>query len=443
MYTSLLILLLLITLLPLPCIAEGEEFHCFSEIAVYSIQRERQLRSCGVIASLDQLGSDEFLTYRLQLTYNGTKRLTDQQLEVSVDGGPKWGWAKMTFDPGSSFNCHVYYSNMQHCMTEGAHTVTWYLNGKPLHTKSFSFTRDVPWAQVFQMPSKEEIARVNQTSTLRSPYIAGWASIPAQQTYSACVIDFKADHVPHYTYLCPGNMFLDMAPVQAVYPNARLADGPSFYAGVQDAAQGRIAIMSFWDILYDGPNGSRQVIHAKRIYPDNPLINQPFSGEGNGIQTLDRYDWEPHTWYRMLMRCITSQENGNTVVELWFQNLKTQRWTLFCQYDTGVKNTLFKGSFAFFLENYAPSTSGDIRTMELANIRIYDDAKRQWLPVTSATIGPSGSFFPQYQGSYAIGTAGDRFYMITSGAGGSVINSDAFPPSNKYTVNGVQQTAPY
>lgn len=440
------ILLALFVTLMFPCTAAAAEDGALSysaEIAVYSISRESWVRSCGQIASLDELGPDEYLTYRLTVTNTSQKDLASQHLQVSVDGSEKWNWPALTIPAGQSLNFHVYYSNMQHCMLEGAHTVNWFKNGVKVHTQSFSFTTAMQWQKVYDIPTYASIRQANREAAARSPYLAAWTELPGSQRYTQYCVDFKADHLPRGTYLCLANMYMDLTPLEKQYRNVRLKDGPSFYAGVQFTEDKKIAIMSFWDVLYEDANGTTHTLHARKVHPDSTIVSQPFTGEGDGMQTLVDYEWLADRWYRMLLRCIESGETNTTHVEMWIRDLYTGQWTHLCTYDTGIRGTAFRGPGCIFLENYLTAHAGEVRSCEFANIRIYDPAKGRWLPVTSVNMNARGGMIPMgYQGSYAYGSRGDRFYMITSGAG-DWLDTRKLPAAERFSVQSVQEAAPY
>lgn len=443
-------LLVLLLLFPVFCRSAAAasklpDMSCKSEIAVYSISQESYKRSCGLIASLDEAGTDEFLTFRLNITYNDKTPLKDALFEVSVDGSKKYHWYVSSMEKGGTLNMHVYNVNMQRHSQTGAHTVTWYLNGTQFYTQSFTFTKDVNWDSIMRLPTAQQITSHNATAKYRAPYLAGWAKVPGSRSYTDLVLDFKGEFVAPQTYLCPVNIYMDLSSLRKTYNNVRLDGGPSFYAGVQcwKTTSERASIMSFWDILYENQKGETKRHSAVKVYPDDSKISQPFTGEGTGVHHLDDYPWEDNVWYRFMVRCITYEKGGNVHVEQWIQNLKTQVWTHLCTYDTGLKDTCFINDFCFFLENYNPGSSGYVRSMEIANIRVKDKKSGKWLPVTRASIGVQCIGFPYYQGRYGISTMDDRFLLITTGADDTLIDKKEPQTSKVYTVQSTQTVDPY
>ncbi|MCI8804246.1 MAG: DUF3472 domain-containing protein, partial [Oscillibacter sp.] len=145
-----------------------------------------------------------------------------------------------------------------------------------------------------------------------------------------------------------------------------------------------------------------------------------FTGEGDGAHTLLPYNWQAGRWYRMLLRCGTSETTGNTTVEQWFQDLTTGDWTHMCTYDIGVKNSCFKGSMAFFSENFLPQYAGGVRSLEFTNVRIH--TSEGWKDVTStgyirSRVDKTGVLADIY-GSWEAGADDSTFYMISSGVSG-------------------------
>ena len=124
----------------------------------------------------------------------------------------------------------------------------------------------------------------------------------------------------------------------------------------------------------------------------------------------------------MLLQCGKSPETGNTTVEQWVCDLTSGRWTKLCVYDLGFAGSCFKGDVAFFLENYISSLAGEVRSMEIRNPRICLASNGQWVNISSAHMSSQGGK-PKYEGSYAFGAEGDRFWMITSGVGGDWYNN--------------------
>ena len=418
-------------------------FELSAEIAVYSISEERFIRSCGETADLSALGADEYYTYILDLKYTGSQPLAIDSFTVSVDGSEQWGWSTRSLDPDTLISFHIYYSNMQSRMTEGMHTVTWYVSGQPIFTKSFTFVNPMDWNSVFPIPSSSDIDAANQTATVRSPYLYGWLDMNREYRFTEYSVDFKADHLPKATYCCLTNMRMDLSPLKKLYSSVHTDyESVNMYAGFQRRWSEYCSILSFWDIFCTDANGNQQTIRAQRLYPSEVIGNDDFSGEGTGAHTLVPYEWEEDHWYRMLLQCSDSPETGTTLVEQWVCDLETGVWTLLCRYDTGIPDSCFTGPVAIFLENFDPDHAGEIRSMEVANIRLRDADTRQWKTISNISIGSNGGL-PSYEGSYAYGAQGNRFWMITSGVGGDWYAEGHIPQNKAFSVTGVQASSPY
>lgn len=418
-------------------------FELNAEIAAYSISEERSIRLCGQTADLSALASGEYYTYHLTLKYTGSKALNIDSITVSVDGGEQWGWSTKTLDPGTDYNFHVYYSNMQSRMTEGVHTVTWYINNRPLLTKSFTFTSSMDWNSVFPIPSSSEITAANQSAAVRSPYLYGWLDMDRDYRFTEYSADFKADYLPEATYCCLANMRMDLSPLKKIYSSVYTEyESVNMYAGFQNRWTDRASILSFWDIYCTDSSGNQKTIRAQRLYPASTVGTDDFSGEGTGAHTLVPYEWEEDHWYRMLLQCSESAETGTTLVEQWICDLETGEWTLLCRYDTGIPDSCFTGPVAFFLENFDNDYAGEVRSMEIANIRLRDASSGQWKCISSASIGSNGGL-PSYNGSYAYGSQGSRFWMITSGVGGDWYAEGRVPQNKSFSVKGAQASSPY
>ena len=294
----------------------------------------------------------------------------------------------------------------------------------------------------FPRPSAAEIAAHDRTAAMRSPYLYGYLDISDDLRFTEFAADFCADTLPPKTYLCLANMRMDLSPLKKLYTNVHTEyEQVNMYAGFQRLADETVSILSFWDIYYTDASGHQQTLRAKRIYPDDYNGSDSFGGEGTGAHTIAPYDWEAGHWYRMLLQCGTS-ETGTTTVEQWVLDLETNAWTLLCKYDTGIVGSCFTGPVAFFLENFDPAVSGEVRSMQVKNVRLFDQKAGKWRGIRSAYIGSNGGV-PSYEGSYAYDTRGDAFRLITSGVGGDWYGQKRFPRNKTLTVSHADSSCPY
>ena len=266
------------------------------------------------------------------------------------------------------------------------------------------------WSEIFDLPTEDEIAAC--ATAERSPYLASWLKIDNGTRYDAYCADVKADFLPCGTYCSISNFFLDLSSLEKQYKSV-VQEGISGYAGLQRLGEGEgyTSILSLWDIFCTDENGKTTTIRAERTYPAEKTSDDYFGHEGTGAHTIRPYDWQAGRWYRMLLRCGTSVETGNTTIEQWIMDLTTNEWAHICTYDTGVRDTYFIGTSAFFLENYLSGYAGEVRSMEIANIRIHTISDNEWHDVTSTHnfVKPFGS------GSWRVGADTNSFYIITTG----------------------------
>lgn len=268
------------------------------------------------------------------------------------------------------------------------------------------------WGSIMDFPSEQEITEFNKTSASRSPYLCGWLSLGEETKFTEYSVDFRADYIPYGTYLSCANMRMDLSSLEQEYDEVYMDSWLSFYAGLQmrEPEKGSASIMSFWDVYCKDKAGEISTVRAKLVYPENRAENA-FGHEGNGVNYINDFAWERGHWYRMLLRCGKSEENGHTLVEQLVCDLETGKWTKICCYDTGLSDSCFVGDAAVFLENYLTEYAGDIRTAEYKNFRIRLKDTGQWIPMKQITM--SDSF--DYSGSFCFGADDEQFWMITTG----------------------------
>ena len=247
------------------------------------------------------------------------------------------------------------------------------------------------WASVFPIPTPGEIAAYKNPKNLRSPYLAGWLTQSDTVRFTQYSIDFKSDHAPLGTYCCLGQWFLDTSNLKSTYTN--VPDYALSYGGLQNTtvtgAEER-SIFSFWDIDVKDRAGNPVKLRPKIVYPTSTSADE-FGGEGTGARYTSHYQWEESHWYRMLLQCTTDPATGNTLITQWFCDLETMAWTKICTYDTLMKGTFFKGSVAVFLENYLPQYAGQVRSMEIRNVRIFNMDTGSWQDLKSIYLSANGT----------------------------------------------------
>ena len=305
------------------------------------------------------------------------------------------------------------------------------------NVSSLNQNAGINWTELIDFPSAGEIENYNRMSKDRAPYVAGWMKTGGMGRYTQFAIDFKADYVPNCTYFSLANFDLDYSSLNRQYVRVHTDGHICGYAGLQSRRPGEspAGILSFWEIKCEDKNGKVTKINPTRVYPE-PDDQMTFDGEGEGVHCLREYKWSPGKWYRMLLQCGISETTGNTTIEQWVLDIESNMWTFLCKYDLGVKNVAFINDNAVFLENYNPKASGDVRTMEVKNVRILPEGSQQWVSVRS------GYFIQNYNypGSYRYGTNKDVFWIITTGVSNKAGKPDT---GSTLTVSGGEDGFPY
>ena len=291
------------------------------------------------------------------------------------------------------------------------------------------------WKNRMPMPSASEINRYNAANPQLAPYITGWLKTGSLGRFTEYSIDFKADHVPAYTYCCLANFGLDYSRLKSQYASV-YTEGPAGYGGFQKRAPSDAlnSILSFWDVYCTNSSGRVvKTVRAKLIYPSSSG-DDSFGGEGTGAHHLTNYDWKQGRWYRMLLQCGRTSA-GNTTIEQWVCDLSTGVWTKLCVYDLCVPDVAFYGDTAVFLEDYNALTAGNVRNMEIKNVRAKRENSTSWTSIRS------GSFLQNFDhpGSYSFGTSGDTFWIVTTGISGKSSNKG----QTTLTVTGGESSQPY
>lgn len=298
------------------------------------------------------------------------------------------------------------------------------------------------WYDIMNFPSRETIDNYNNSSTKRSPYIYSWLTTNVVSNFSQYSIDFKADYLPPATYCSLANFYLDYSSLLEQYSEITVNDDQKSgniygYAGFQRQYRNKDkynGILSLWQIYCKKSNGGTDTIRARLIYPEGEHENY-FSHEGCGVNYLPDYNWKSKNWYRMLLQLGKSSETGNTTLEYWVLDLNNKKWTKLCVYDLGAPNVTFIGQTAVFLENFSPKHSGEIRTLEFKNVRIFNRQEQKWMPIKSGYFGQQSNL----PGSYQFGSDESAFYMITSG----VSNCTTIPGNQIIQVSEGESDRPY
>ena len=348
---------------------------------------------------------------------------------------------------GSSVQCVVFPASLRYIADNAFTGCQGVLCLAPVTSTAYSYAAQHPeifmldtaqgWRQLISFPTAAEIAGFNSAGSSLAPYIAGWMHTGSVGRFLQYSIDFKADLVPPYTYCSLANFTLDYSALKSTYANVYTEAGIFGYAGLQYGAHGAVpnSILSFWDVYCVDNQGHTTKLQARQVYPE-PGDDSTFGGEGEGVHCLVKYNWKPGNWYRMLLQCGVSPDTGNTTLEQWVRDLQTGVWTYLCKYDLGAPGVAMTDDTAVFLENFIADTAGDVRTMEVRNVRVFPESTYQWELITS------GYFLQNFDhpGSYRYGTSGDTFWIITTGLSNRAGSLD---PGSELEVTGGSGAAPF
>lgn len=220
------------------------------------------------------------------------------------------------------------------------------------------------------------------------------------------LIDFKSDDAPNATYWALANysMYLRSEGTRSKFKNIK---GGGAYCGLQNTGS-QVAIMSFWEWSY----GRKEIHNATRIYPAGK--NNTFGGEGEGVNWIAGYDWEPGKWYRMALHSWQDAETGTTMAGTWYKNIETGKWKLFCYYDTGLVDSYMVGNMSFFMENFSSSQAANVRTVCLKNMYVYDHTLAEWLSMDRAEMSTDAGATNK-KGIFEFGSTDEYFFAKTDG----------------------------
>lgn len=378
--------------------------------AVASLTDSRFLRWTDENPSLEDCGPDEFITVGVEIQNNSAAAVVLQKPTLQIDGGAELRWLDLTVPAGQSSYCQVYAVHRD-CLTPGHHTAVFYAGGEVRCSGQFIIGRD--WSEVFSFPTQAQIEA--RPADYRSPYLACWLSAPDAR-YDMYSVDFNSDYIPHGTYSSVFNGYLSFA-----HPEDHDVTLKSvfLYAGLQKSTpeKGTNSILSCWDIPYTDAAGNEKVLRPRQIYPAGK--HDTFTGEGDGIHDQSSYQWLPGRWYRMLLRLGTSALTGNTTMEQWFLDRTTGQWTHTCTFDLGFPDLTFQGSVGCFSENFLKEYAGEVRSLEITNVRIH--TAEGWQNVDSTggidVQNTAESLVGSY-GSWEAGADEHSFYMISTGVSG-------------------------
>ena len=216
-------------------------------------------------------------------------------------------------------------------------------------------------------------------------------------------IDFRGVQTPISTYWALCNWEMDISSFKNEHPDAL---GGGAYSGMQNTINGKTAILSFWEILYENETKRHR---ASRVYPEGK--ESSFGGEGEGTNYIVPFEWKDMTWYRMVLRSWRDAETGKTFVGQWIENRESGEWTLVSYFNTGLDNSFLKGGMSQFQENFWDEHSEYIREFNLKNIYVKDISDGEWKYVERTSLSyddPKWGF--NTAGTHNFGATQEYFY---------------------------------
>ena len=399
------LLALLIVLFPATASA-ADSFTVDGELAVYSKSGETMIRRLGVReASRADLGSDEYLSFLFNVKYTGSSDLRVNSAYVRVNGGDPLTWAGFVWGKNTTVPFHVYNVNMEK-LGPGIYETVFYVNDQPVGKVFFTIKKG--WGDTIRFPGKG--AFDNYTPTERAPYVSVEMDLSRIGAFTDYAVDFRSEYQGRTTYLCVCNWDTDLSGLRSQYKKVyRDYDGVAGYAGFQVCADGtHVAIMSIWDVYCVDKKGVMTTIRARQVYPEVIGEDSTFAGEGTGVHCSVPCNWEEGHSYRALIQ-RSSPDGGTSHLALWICDLDTGAWTRLVEYDTGIRDVRMTRAVAF-LENWDRAYAGDVRSMELSNVRVCSASTGAWVPVRTA-------YMERYLGvgSWNFGVDGSCFWAITNG----------------------------
>jgi len=228
--------------------------------------------------------------------------------------------------------------------------------------------------------------------------------------FTGFLIDFCTDCKANCTYWALCNWRMDTHELEKQHV---LKSTGGAYAGLQNTADGKKAIMSFWEITYD-ENGKEVKVLASRVYPKTNKTST-FGGEGEGTNYISLFPWQKNHWYRMYLNCYDNEE-GDTFVEQWFQDLESKEWTKISCFNTGLKHSCFMGGMTQFMENFWGLYSNEVRTFAYRNAYVREKETGKWKSLTKFQMS-ADTWWDNKKGKVAFTADENTLYGITCGYG--------------------------
>uniref|UniRef100_UPI0025D84D65 DUF3472 domain-containing protein n=1 Tax=Butyrivibrio sp. TaxID=28121 RepID=UPI0025D84D65 len=234
--------------------------------------------------------------------------------------------------------------------------------------------------------------------------------------YSALCIDFRTSDDANNTYW-------------ALF-NWNMHGGAGAYAGLQNAYNEKVAIMSFWK---NDNTTDPEKEFATLIYPTDDTTDE-FTNEGTGVKFIRSYSWEKDHWYRMVIRAFDPEWTDSTVVEEWIQDKESGEWTLYAAYDTHIENSYLEGKIYSFMENFSASDCNELRSWNLSNIYVMEYGSDKWTAIDTGLL-ETDTTFNDKKGGYNFGATEDYFWGYTCGSGDDFVKTQtSLPTQDTFTI---------
>jgi len=234
--------------------------------------------------------------------------------------------------------------------------------------------------------------------------------------YDTFMIDFQGTQTPYYTYWALCNWQMDLTKFKSSHSDV---SGGGAYAGLQANGGGkRSAIMSFWEVSYNGG----QIQRAKMVYPNKETNS--FGGEGEGSNYITDYNWKNNQWYRMVLHSWDNRNTGTTYVAQWFLDVSSGQWNLISVFDTKLPSSGLTGGFSQFQENYVGSTKDQVREFYFKNMYARKKSNQYWYSLNTTELTyDTKAFGYDTAGRHEFGVRNNSFYGLS---GGTVSNQDQY-----------------
>lgn len=396
---------------------------CFNEklkiesfIGIYDKNNNSFIRkNSGFVISLPEAVNEksEYAALAFDVESKSESLIEFSEVYVTVnDDKTQYGWRCDYIGPKEKRLFQLYEVAM-HSARYGINVIKLYFDKELIAEQYFVISDKRVWQKRMKFPTAEQIA--NSPEKVRSAYIVFEPTVPKNETWAEYSVDFRIDNDPKATYVCLCNWCFDYSNVSGDYrvdENGHI----SGYCGFQVLDDGRkVAILSLWDKYKIDKNGKRQLIHAKGTFPANGELSSFFSGEGEGVHTTVPYDWKRGAAYRMRLTFSPSEKTGTTLVTMFICDLAANQWTKLIEYDTCFDNLSMAWNCSF-LENYLIEYSGEVRTVEMSNIRMRSAKTNKWFRVKDGknrSLSDIGGIL--FDGRYEFGKDDGIFWIITAG----------------------------